>query len=513
MGSLMSLAIIAVWFSLSSGGVTIQNCPSTSKYNVSFYLQSISNTACPNKWITDVQIYNHQQGWVQPTSYKLNTPFGDKYRWNCAQQPPIPNCEYSLPISVHLPTITNEPMTLTDVITNFNANATFETTCDLCIKRSQICSTNTKNTRPPSVSPTIFTSNYSITIENHNDTEEWWVAFYLDNIDLSCGGDIGNVEISDNYAYKNKWVDYTVSQFTSWGHYSFLWQNEENNASYTLPLSVRITRKYNNTKETIYACNVITNWHRLFTFNFGSNFCQNDPQINIDSCDSTDTTKTPTLVPSESPSVNPSYFGTATITMTESEYDIFNTTFQSGSDDKESQSNINFVSNYVIYIIIGGILLSIWLIVCAIIIFYKFCLKKKLTNDVDPENKDDTEISIQQDINIEKREPRVQQDVVKVETADAVRRNLNVDRLCVNKELNPNVSSSDEMYEEPRGFEMAPEVYGKRMGEKCVKIKHVDLNDMNSIDSEVLYQSIRGENIITNGMYTTTTASDLRNDL
>ena len=262
--------------------------------------------ACPNKWITDVLIYNNQVHWVQPTSYTHNTPFGDRYTWDCTQQPSIQNCEYSLPISIYLLTYTDEPMTLSNVITNLYPNAIFETTCELCTAAAQTCSTittTTTTTKTPSVSPTITVSSNNIIIQNHNHTQERWVAFYLKDIDLSCGAEVVDVEISDNFAYKNKWVSYDPVQFTSWGHYSFLWNNVENNASYTLPLSVRITGKYNGRNETIYGTDVITNWDGLFTFNFGSNFCQNN---------STDNPITiPTITPT-SMAVSPSSLQTTT---------------------------------------------------------------------------------------------------------------------------------------------------------------------------------------------------------
>ena len=191
--SLLTFLIILVVF---CNGVTIQNHPSTSEYNVSFYLQDISNAECRDKWIIDVYIYNNQyQDWIKPTTYTTLTPYGDRYTWDCTQQPSIPNCEYSLPISIYLPTVNGEPMTLTDVITNFNSSDIFETTCSLCTNETQICSKITPTTSNPSVSDhqstqtvnvfdsddnnTLSTTTTIVQIENEQDS--FWCTFDICN--------------------------------------------------------------------------------------------------------------------------------------------------------------------------------------------------------------------------------------------------------------------------------------------------------------------------------------------
>eukprot|EP01083_Nonionella_stella_P188602 695542_1 len=89
------------------------------------------------------------------------------------------------------------------------------------------------STNPTSSPSTHLSAN--IMIQNYNNSQEWWVAFGLSNIDLSCGGSITKVEISDGNNYDDVWVtnDPTSLQYD---YYSFL----RTNSSFTLPLSVRI---------------------------------------------------------------------------------------------------------------------------------------------------------------------------------------------------------------------------------------------------------------------------------
>ena len=106
MDKVIKLSLFAAFLStICNAGITIQNTATTSKHNVSFHLQDISNLGCPNEWIIAVQIYltNIQiTGWVDPSAYTSNTGNGDKYIWDCTAQnfSGISNCEFELPLSV-----------------------------------------------------------------------------------------------------------------------------------------------------------------------------------------------------------------------------------------------------------------------------------------------------------------------------------------------------------------------------------------------------------------------------
>eukprot|EP01083_Nonionella_stella_P078381 214488_1 len=125
----------------------------------------------------------------------------------------------------------------------------------------------------------------NIIIQNYNHSEEWWVAFTLSNIDLSCGGSITKVEISDSNAYDDVWIANDPASI-EYDFYSFL----HTGSAFTLPLSVRITARYNHMNQTIVSDDVITEFTALRTFDFGSNFCQQHLTTTtyIDTTDSTD---------------------------------------------------------------------------------------------------------------------------------------------------------------------------------------------------------------------------------
>eukprot|EP01083_Nonionella_stella_P289588 985451_1 len=111
-------------------------------------------------------------------------------------------------------------------------------------------------------------SSVNIAIQNYIHSKEHSVAFSLSNIDLSCGGSIAKVEISDHNNYDDIWV--TNDPTASIQHYSFI----RAGLAFTLPLSVRITAQYNHINHTIESDDVITEFTALQTFDFGSNFCQ-----------------------------------------------------------------------------------------------------------------------------------------------------------------------------------------------------------------------------------------------
>eukprot|EP01083_Nonionella_stella_P221217 790571_1 len=92
----------------------------------------------------------------------------------------------------------------------------------------------------------------NIIVQNHKDIEPWWIAFYLFDVDLSCGSTITNVEITDNNLYSGKWVSFDANTYTTYDHCAFLHQQ----AVFTAPLTIRITK--NNPTQIIIANDTIT---------------------------------------------------------------------------------------------------------------------------------------------------------------------------------------------------------------------------------------------------------------
>ena len=85
----------------------------------------------------------------------------------------------------------------------------------------------------------------NIIITNHADTQLWWLAFYVSNEDLSCGGSITKIEIKDNNAYTSWYANNPT--YNQWGYYGF----DNNGNAFTTPISIRITRTHNSETETI----------------------------------------------------------------------------------------------------------------------------------------------------------------------------------------------------------------------------------------------------------------------
>eukprot|EP01083_Nonionella_stella_P107714 312316_1 len=107
----------------------------------------------------------------------------------------------------------------------------------------------------------------NIIIENQEHTHKWWLAFYIRNVDLSCGGTIDSVDIIDN----NHITWHANDASYIWGYYAF----DHINFEFTLPISIRITKTYNNNIKRIWVRDVITSFDANAEFNFGTNFCTN----------------------------------------------------------------------------------------------------------------------------------------------------------------------------------------------------------------------------------------------
>eukprot|EP01084_Bolivina_argentea_P215834 366523_1 len=121
----------------------------------------------------------------------------------------------------------------------------------------------------------LSTANIIITNENNINLSSW-IAFNISNVDLSCGGYIESVEISDHKNYKTKWLNYS-EHLHGCGIYEFV----ANNGSFTLPILIRITRKYNDTINEIIVSNNITSLDAFKSFDFGINFCWEIPSTTL----------------------------------------------------------------------------------------------------------------------------------------------------------------------------------------------------------------------------------------
>eukprot|EP01084_Bolivina_argentea_P214307 363841_1 len=152
-------------------------------------------------------------------------------------------------------------------------------------------STNCMNqpTLIPSKSPVQFSN---IIIQNHVNTQPWFVAFSFLQNDVPYNGSIINVEISDNNHYKNRWIQYESKGLQD---NEYIFHNDE--STFTLPISVRITIKQNNLTQTIIACNIIY----VFTANKQFNF---DNFRNCSSVNTTNSTTNTHVNPTTNPTTN-----------------------------------------------------------------------------------------------------------------------------------------------------------------------------------------------------------------
>ena len=141
------------------------------------------------------------------------------------------------------------------------------------------------------------TPSNNIIIKNHKDSEQWWVAFYIGNEDISCGGSITNVEIKDNYNYQGSWQSY--NQASSSDHYGFA----NSQGAYTAPITVRITTN----TEVIVINDIIQSLIGADEdeYDTGQNFCHTTSTPTVQETTSQTPTTTPTEIPTVQPSENP----------------------------------------------------------------------------------------------------------------------------------------------------------------------------------------------------------------
>eukprot|EP01083_Nonionella_stella_P308508 1088686_1 len=157
-------------------------------------------------------------------------------------------------------------------------------------------------TPPPVANPIILTT--------HPNIDIWWVGFMLRDQDLSCGGAITNVEITDHYNYNGQWKPFKITSWNDFQECHF----DSNAIAYTPPLSVRITRTHNSNTEVITAVDLITPislGSGNTEFNFGTNFCiptdspTGFPTVSPIASSPTNPTSHPSSNPANPPSTSP----------------------------------------------------------------------------------------------------------------------------------------------------------------------------------------------------------------
>eukprot|EP01083_Nonionella_stella_P177883 626725_1 len=148
------------------------------------------------------------------------------------------------------------------------------------VNNTNICPniTNTSNptmeptgepTSKPTADPTAPLSTDDIIIITHDDISRKWIAFNISNLNLSCGGIVHSVEITDAYLYENIWVNYST-------HSNNYYEFNSLSGSFRAPISVRIIKRDvdDQTDETITGLNVIQVLKGGREFVFGDNFCR-----------------------------------------------------------------------------------------------------------------------------------------------------------------------------------------------------------------------------------------------
>eukprot|EP01083_Nonionella_stella_P186901 685519_1 len=123
-------------------------------------------------------------------------------------------------------------------------------------------------TSHPTHAPTMLTTD-NIMIANHKDISDWMIAFYVLNVDTTCDGSIIDIAITDHLNYKDKWIHFEQYEYKRNGEAVILHQD----AVFTAPISIRITRSDNIRNETLIGYDIITSFTQSMRFDFGSNAC------------------------------------------------------------------------------------------------------------------------------------------------------------------------------------------------------------------------------------------------
>eukprot|EP01083_Nonionella_stella_P176934 620462_1 len=142
-------------------------------------------------------------------------------------------------------------------------------------------------------------------LHNNPASNLWWIGFRLSNANLSCGGSISLVEITDNNHYADLWIPWDNLSISHNKlrplHNKLCYFSYTRNLPFTMPLSVRVTKQdsYNNTQQRA-SYNVITSINGSVSYDFGSNFCEATQAPTT-----TYTSANPSFTPTKHPSVPP----------------------------------------------------------------------------------------------------------------------------------------------------------------------------------------------------------------
>jgi len=168
-------------------------------------------------------------------------------------------------------------------------------------------------------------------LQNHKDTEQWWVAFYIQNLyALTCSFEVHDVQITDHIFYQNLWVVRQVGDLVDF------WSFEHQGGEFSLPISVKIAAEVDGTTHAFFLCDIITNFTAYQRF-----------PLNIDLCN--------------------------TSTANDSLYDEYcNAMFETAPDDDDDDmhKHASFLSN----ILIRGVSFDEFLLILMCIIFAIFSL-------------------------------------------------------------------------------------------------------------------------------------------
>eukprot|EP01083_Nonionella_stella_P050829 135091_1 len=152
------------------------------------------------------------------------------------------------------------------------------------INNTNICHniTNTSNptmeptaepTFNPSVDPTRYPtrtplSTDDIIIITHDDINTNWIAFNISNLNLSCGGVVHSVQITDAYLYENTWVNYSL-------HLNNYYEFNNLSDPFRVPISVQISKRDvdGDNEQIVTGLNVIHVFEGGRQLPFGDNFC------------------------------------------------------------------------------------------------------------------------------------------------------------------------------------------------------------------------------------------------
>ena len=101
-------------------------------------------------------------------------------------------------------------------------------------------------------------------IRNHNSNNDWWCAFYVDN--LQSGVSITKFEMRDSDSDENSDDDWIVGNKQSWGPFVV---NNVQGSAWILPYDIRLT---SDSGDVLTGSDVITDLNANSEFDFGSYF-------------------------------------------------------------------------------------------------------------------------------------------------------------------------------------------------------------------------------------------------